>query len=334
MDLAALRAHGIEPERMRALALDGALLLFDRESGLTVIADGPETAHLRQRAPRMVQMAITNACNLSCAFCYRDEAPRSAWTVESAMELLSGLDAEGVLEVAFGGGEPLVFRRFATLLSRVHAETRLAASFTTNGVLLDRALLRAIEGRFGMIRLSMYGETPFWDRVTLLAAEGARFGVNVIVWPERLPHLSALAFELLERGCTDILFLRYHGHEPGLHLTAAQLRAMSDEVRALSRALGTEARISVDVCWGDALHGVSRLPLGGPREGCGAGRDFVSIGSDRTMSACSFQSARLPFESACEAVRLFRRERALLAGAAPEPGCARREGRPSLPVVA
>jgi hypothetical protein len=48
------------------------LLLFDRESGTNVLCDGPETAHLRQRAPRVVQFGITNACNLACSFCSRD----------------------------------------------------------------------------------------------------------------------------------------------------------------------------------------------------------------------------------------------------------------------
>lgn len=318
---------------IRAFSLDGALLLFDRETGLSVIADGPETAHLRQRAPRMVQMAITNACNLSCAFCYRDATPRSSWTIDSAMELLSGLDELGVLEVAFGGGEPLVFKGFETLLRRIHSETRLAASFTTNGVLLDRDLLRAIHGRHGQIRLSVYDDTPVWDRIDLLAEEKARFGVNVIVWPERLPALHALVFDLVDRGCTDVLLLRYHGHDAEKHLTRAQSDALCESVRVLSRAIGSHARIAVDVCWGDGLIGVPRLPLGGPRAGCGAGHDFVSIGSDRTMSACSFQSARLPISSASDVVRLFHRERALLEEAAPEPGCARLESRTHLPVV-
>jgi len=46
--------------------MDGALLLFDRATGMTAVCDGEETAHLRMRAPREVQFAITNACNLAC----------------------------------------------------------------------------------------------------------------------------------------------------------------------------------------------------------------------------------------------------------------------------
>jgi MoaA/NifB/PqqE/SkfB family radical SAM enzyme len=49
---------------------------------------------------------ITNACNLACAFCSRDTARPSAWTVETAAAALRGLHDAGTLEIAYGGGEP------------------------------------------------------------------------------------------------------------------------------------------------------------------------------------------------------------------------------------
>jgi hypothetical protein len=62
---------------LRRFPLDGALLLFDRDSGLNALCDGPETAELRQIAPRVVQFGITNRCNLACSFCSRDLAAES-----------------------------------------------------------------------------------------------------------------------------------------------------------------------------------------------------------------------------------------------------------------
>ena len=97
---------------MRRFPLDGALLLFDRRTGLSAICDGQETAKLRMRAPRVVQFAITNACNLACTFCSRDVDARSQWTPETALGFLRELDEAGCLEVAFGGGEPLAFNVF------------------------------------------------------------------------------------------------------------------------------------------------------------------------------------------------------------------------------
>jgi hypothetical protein len=49
--------------RFRPFPLDGQLLLFDRSSGENQLWTGAETAHFRQRAPRVLQVAITNACN-------------------------------------------------------------------------------------------------------------------------------------------------------------------------------------------------------------------------------------------------------------------------------
>jgi hypothetical protein len=62
----------------RSLPLDSALLLFDRETGINMLFEGPELAHLRMRAPRSVMFGITNKCNLACAFCSRDLDAESA----------------------------------------------------------------------------------------------------------------------------------------------------------------------------------------------------------------------------------------------------------------
>ena len=111
---------------MRRFPMNRALLLFDRESGTNVLCDGPETAHLRQQAPRVVQFGITNDCNLACSFCSRDLAADSAWTSDEAFRVLADLADAGVLEVAFGGGEPWAFPGFAELVRPLHGETPLA----------------------------------------------------------------------------------------------------------------------------------------------------------------------------------------------------------------
>src|SRR5262249_52407437 len=112
--------------RLRRFPLDGALLLFDRDSGLSALCDGPETTHLRQRAPRVIHSAIPSACNLACAFCCGDLDVTSIGRAEGAFELLAELAGGGVLEVAFGGGEPFALRGIEALARRLHAETPLA----------------------------------------------------------------------------------------------------------------------------------------------------------------------------------------------------------------
>ncbi|MBI3271781.1 MAG: radical SAM protein [Planctomycetes bacterium] len=301
--------------------MDGALLLFDRESGLCALCDGPETAALRQSAPRVVQFSITNQCNLACSFCYRPLKAQSGWTVDSAFELLSELSAAGVLEVAFGGGEPWVFPGFEVLVRRLHDETRLAVNLTTNGMGLTPARLRAIEGSYGQIRLSLYDENGWPERVAMLARAGARFGVNWLVTPARLPELEAMLLRLAALGCRDVLLLSYNGADQALHLSAAQSAELGRRVAVVARALEGRLQLKLSVCWGDRLDSAPRLL---PGRDCGAGMDFVVLTSERKLQPCSFHQLGFPIESASDVLAHWRAKRADLASPARIIGCARK----------
>src|SRR5574337_1714143 len=120
----------------RAHPLDGKLLLFDRSTGLNVLLEGDETQHLRRIAPRTLLIAVTNACNLTCDFCYRNVHSRSIWRYDTLLEFCQAADKWGVLEVAFGGGEPMLFQRWQDFIWRLYETTGLGINFTTNGTLL------------------------------------------------------------------------------------------------------------------------------------------------------------------------------------------------------
>lgn len=308
---------------LRRFPLDGALLLFDRDTGLNARCEGPETAHLRQRAPRALQFAITNRCNLACTFCSRDGEARSAWTADSAFEVLAALASEGVLEVAFGGGEPWVFPRFEELVRRLYAETPLAVSFTTNGLALTPRRLAAIRGQYGQCRLSLYDDNDWRRKVATLADAGARFGVNYLVTPARLDSLEAVVLELVALGCRDVLLLSYNGNDVALHLSREQAVGLAQRVALLGRALAGRCQLKLDVCWGERMEGVPRLFS---RSDCGAGREFLVLTSDKKVMPCSFHHVALPVEGASDVMRVWRERRAELASPARQPGCARTPG--------
>jgi MoaA/NifB/PqqE/SkfB family radical SAM enzyme len=308
---------------MRPFPLDGALLMFDRDTGTNVLFEGAETAALRQRAPRSIQFGITNRCNLACSFCSRDVGAQSAWTSASAFAVLSDMARQGVLEVAFGGGEPFAFRGFEALVARLYDETPLAVHATTNGLLLDRERVRRVRGKIGELRLSIYEDND-WRRTTrLLAAEGVRFGVNLLVLPERLAPLEALVLEIVALGCRDVLLLSYNGPDHTRHLTEDQSVELSARVRLLHRAVGTRARIGLDVCWGERMAPVPRFLQ---RQDCGAGRDFVVVTSDKRVMACSFHHLSFPVTSANDILACWRENAAELAAPSTIPGCARVRG--------
>lgn len=95
----------------RAWPTDGKLLLFDRDTGVNQLFSGKETAHFRQIAPRSIQLALTNACNKTCDFCYRPLKARSQWSYDEVLDFFQFCDEWGVLEIALGGGEPTLFPR-------------------------------------------------------------------------------------------------------------------------------------------------------------------------------------------------------------------------------
>lgn len=306
---------------MRTVPLDGALLTFDRNTGRSIVREDAMTAHLVQRAPRVVQFGITNACNLACSFCSRDELAKSEWTPASAFDLLAALSEAGTLEVAFGGGEPFAFRGFTELVRRLHQETALAISVTTNGMLLTPAILEAVHGHVAQIRMSIYDEEAWRPKIALLAKSGVRFGANVLVTPARLPKLEALVLELHSLGCRDVLVLAYKGPEEAMHLSAGQHVSLARSIGLLARAL-QGMRISLDICFGDRL-ALPRAMIGVDRQDCGAGRDFLVVTSDKRIMPCSFHREAIPFVDAPELLRHFDQARAQLSKPVLDASCAR-----------
>jgi len=139
--------------------------LFDRVTGLNVLLDEVEVpAHQASQAPRYVSVALTNACELRCHYCYApkqvatlDEDRVVAWAVE--------LDDGGCLGIGFGGGEPTAHPRFARLCARIAESTSMAVTFTTHGHRITPALVEALRGSVHFARLSVDGVGPTYERL-------------------------------------------------------------------------------------------------------------------------------------------------------------------------
>ncbi len=312
------------PPEMRGLPwqahpLDGKLLLFERDSGLNVLLEGDETAHLQRVAPRTLLIAVTNICNLTCHFCYRNLKSPSAWTFDSLLEFCRAASDWGVLEVAFGGGEPTLFKNFERFIHELHDSSGLCVNFTTNGMLLTDEFLRGIAGKYGNIRVSLY-DTNHWETtIPRLVANNARFGVNWLITPDELPRIEAKFLKLMGLGVRDFLLLSYKGSDATLHFTRAQHDEFAAFVNRMYAALNGIAQIKLDACWGDTLPGVPRLF---ETSDCGAGDDFLSITSDKRIKPCSFHHWTIPFETLGD-VRAYWEKQRTNRQAAATGGCAR-----------
>jgi hypothetical protein len=282
--------------------LDGALLLFERDTGLNVKLEGEETADLQRTAPRTLLIAVTNICNLQCPFCYRDLTSPSAWTYESLLEFCQQASDWGVLEVAFGGGEPTLFKDWAGFINTLYATSRLCINFTTNGMFLSEDFLRSVEGKVGNIRLSLYDTNHWAQTIERLVGCGARFGVNWLITPDDLPTLETKFLRLLGMGVRDFLLLSYKGSDMRMHFRGGDYDTLAALINKLHAAVGDSAQIKLDSCWGEMLPSVPRLF---DTPDCGAGDDFLSITSDKHIKPCSFHHWTIPFETLADVRRFW-----------------------------
>ncbi len=300
--------------------LDGKLLLFERDTGLNVLLEGKETQHLQRVAPRTLLIAVTNDCNRACNFCYRDHTSASLWRYDALLAFCQDADKWGVLEVAFGGGEPLLFAAWAQFIQELYASTRLSISFTTNGTLLTEDFLHAIAGQYGQIRLSLHQDTRWPETIPLLNMCNARFGVNWLITSTELKTIESTFDRLFELGVRDFLLLSYKGNTlPTFHLREADYRVLAEFVNRVYTKLGTSVQIKLDVCWGNRLLEVPRLFV---QDDCSAGDAFLSITSDRTVKPCSFASEGVPFDT-IDDVKAYWQEQRHMQQPAPVAGCAR-----------
>lgn len=301
--------------------MDGKLLLFDRDTGINILMDGEETRHFKRIAPRTLLIAVTNACNLTCEFCYRNLKSPSLWRYDSLLKFCQQADQWGVLEVAFGGGEPMLFPDWENFIHELYDTTRLCINFTTNGMLLTESFLNNIAGKYGQIRLSLYDTNRPDDTIQLFVKCGARFGVNWLMSPDILPTLEARFMQLMALGVRDFLLIGYKGHDPALHFSPDDYARFSDFVNRMYQRFGKAITLKLDVCWGDHLPDIPRLFT---HEDCGAGDDFLSITSHKHIKACSFQQTNvgIHFDTLSD-VRQYWEQQHQMKQAAIIGGCAR-----------
>jgi pyruvate-formate lyase-activating enzyme len=115
---------------------------------------------------RVVHVHPTRACNLSCAHCYSSSSPgiRSSLHPEFLLEALRVLRGDGYEVLSISGGEPLVYRGLVELvLGAVALGYRV--HIVTNGLLLTKARLAALQGHVHLIAVSFDGAEEIHNQV-------------------------------------------------------------------------------------------------------------------------------------------------------------------------
>jgi MoaA/NifB/PqqE/SkfB family radical SAM enzyme len=192
--------------------------LFDRRTGMSILLDEITVPRrLWAGAPRFISIALTNACDLSCFYCYAPKNP-ARLDVGRVAGWLDELDASGCLGVGFGGGEPTIYRDLPELCDYATKNTSMAVTFTTHGHRLSDELAASLSGIVNFVRISMDGVGPTYEalrgrpfanlrrRLDNLRAV-APFGINYVVNASTLPDLNAATELAAEVGASEFLLL-------------------------------------------------------------------------------------------------------------------------------
>jgi len=215
--------------------------LFERMKGLNILLDEVRVPpNLWARAPRQVSIALTNACDLSCPYCFAPKNP--AWLdVGEVMGWLTELDGDGCLGVGFGGGEPTLHRSLADLCHYTAKSTGLAVTFTTHAHRLDDRLISSLSGNVHFVRVSMDGVgntyealrgrpfVAFREQMKQLR-HLAPFGINFVVNAQTFPDLDAAIELAADVGASEFLLLPEQPTRTGPGIDSPTTTALRDWV--------------------------------------------------------------------------------------------------------
>lgn len=278
--------------------------LFDRDSGLNLLIDEfvPDETNW-STAPRQVSIALTNACDLACSYCYASKTP-AALAFDRIVTWLDELNVNGTIGVGFGGGEPTLYRRFSELCAYATQNTDLAVTLTTHGHHLDDALLAGLKGNVNFIRLSMDGIDATYERLRgrsfnvfrrQLSAIGqiSRFGINYVVNADTLPDIDAAAVLAEGAGASEFLLLPeqpVNGRGGIADSTADALRvwvgSYSGQMRLAISEIGSEGLPTCNPFHNEiGLRAYAHIDANGLLKYTSFDNEGVAIGSEGFMSA-------------------------------------------------
>lgn len=277
---------------------------FDRQSGMNVLLDEVEPPErVWSAAPRQVSIAVTNACDLKCYYCY---APKHHGALEMSdlLSWMDELDQAGALGVGFGGGEPTLYRHLPEICAHAAENTDLAVTMTTHGHRWNADLISRLRGSVNFVRVSVDGVGNTYERLRgrsfarlrdALDAIAADFqwGMNTVINQDTVGELDAIASLAAEHGASEFLLLPEQATAGTPGAEEGTLRALQNWVLAYTGPvpLATSADAGLGVPTADALsrevglRSYAHIDASGMARTSSYAPSGVCIGKDGVMAA-------------------------------------------------
>ena len=246
-------------------------------------------------APESLHIELTGRCNLNCPQCYKSPSPHDL-PVDLLMTILQQAASMHVFQIAFGGGEPLLYPDLIRAVEQVK-QYGMSCSITTSGAGLNSEKLRQlITAGINHIQISLNGSThaiharsrdafDFGLRaLELLSHLNVSFGINWVARMDNIDDLESLILLAKHYKANNINILRY---KPAGHEKYEDVGLTEEKTKLLMQIIRNTKGISlkVDSAYSNLLCGLNRR--NGFLSGCGAGRRFAALDAEGYFRPCS-----------------------------------------------
>ena len=172
--------------------------------------------YLYNMSPLLIQVELTEACNLKCRFCYNSQKPRYNTRV---FEMLDRLAMQGVMQINLTGGEPLMHPDFFNILNyacdrfpnvvllsngslmneenliKIHKTSVTSVNISIHGNPQSHDLLTQTTGSYDK---SMFALKYFIDKGKILVASNFVLNTfNLSILPETIDYLESIGLQYM-----------------------------------------------------------------------------------------------------------------------------------------
>lgn len=312
--LCALEAESLQDIRHRRDIGGGSV--FNRRNGRVVSVDidtyiqafGPSVGTPLEgpAAPYVVDVQLTNVCNLACPHCVVETdrvEPDNYMDLHTWRTILEQLHNWGVFQVAYGEGEPTIHPNFRQIIQETRDAYDMVPNITSNLLRrLDDSEMDVLASYCGTVACSIdawhYPKVlekgvprTTLDNIRGLLTRGAHMAVTHVYMLKNLSDVPLYLEYIVSLGIREIGLSRYfqidHGPQDN---TTVELSYLVDQFgEILSKADELGVILSYDTC-SDAMLSRVFVALGKSHvgQGCAGARKMGLVTTNSLIKPCSF----------------------------------------------
>lgn len=267
--------------------------IFNQRTGFQLRIEKTKGENLvwNEFGPELIDISITNWCDQSCIFCYKNSNSFGKnIEIGDLQIILEQARKMKVLQIALGGGNPNQHPQFIEILRMIRQDYDIVPSYTTNGRGLTEEILEATHNYCGAVAVSAY--RPYIElkqSIKKFSDKGIRTNIHFLLTSESVQ--TAINWltnppDFFER-INAIIFLNYKpvGNNPNLGLLANKSLSLQKFFTLVNKK--HKFKIGFDSC---SISGVAQYLSISPIfiDSCEAGRFSLYISEDSKMYPCSF----------------------------------------------